>query len=333
VIAAGGPEYFTFEAFVAISDKCRKLSTQQKRQRAGFTEEEISTMRNLFAKRCKPGSKELEKGEFLWLLMDLDMEISTLKERRKIFQDLDKARENALEAGIADADVGATGSPTSFWVFVHFMAASRCEALEERMHQEDKAIDKARFSKSEVQEFSELFTHWVQKETFVAHEDDDDENGLPPAQGIWNNRQFSDPPVTNGRRSSLPNAMPDGALDSAQQPRTDKRSQSHMTTSEKKPKARLSIKGLLLLLASINIEINPQQRIELDSKIRQMNAKREHTVDFPTFLLIMRWMMDTNFADVNGTAQQVVDRMKQGMNPSFSPTPSDSCLKARRRSV
>jgi len=297
---SGSPKDFDFKQFVHATDRCRKLKAELRRVRAGFSDEEYLYMRGLFEKRCKPGSKELEKGELLWFLVDFEVHVSTLEERRKLFERLEIARTKALEAGVEEADAGKAASPTTLHVFLHFLQAWRLEKQQGLLEEEEKVMDKARFSLAEVQEFRTLFMEWVKRSGVLGADDTEQEKpaGLAPQAG------------SPGRRSSLPNIVQPSAVRQASK-------SAPATTSD--PKAVLSAKYLMMLLASIGLQLNSEQRVEMDGKLRQiMSGTGDHGLDFGSFLLLMRWMLDSNFADINGASKKAVERVKQVPSPSAS---------------
>jgi len=122
---ADAPEAFTFEAFADVWARCRMLQAEEKRKRSGLPDKDFDMARKLFNKRAKPGTKELEKGELLFLLIDLGIPASTADERDAVFSQLARARRNALDAGVEAEEVGGFGSPTSFWTLLHFLASSQ----------------------------------------------------------------------------------------------------------------------------------------------------------------------------------------------------------------
>eukprot|EP00931_Biecheleriopsis_adriatica_P117024 TRINITY_DN9258_c0_g3_i3.p1 TRINITY_DN9258_c0_g3~~TRINITY_DN9258_c0_g3_i3.p1 ORF type:complete len:392 (+),score=97.90 TRINITY_DN9258_c0_g3_i3:96-1271(+) len=63
----------------------------------------------------------------------------------------------------------------------------------------------------------------------------------------------------------------------------------------------LSMSALFRLLRNMGIKIDSKQRLELTSQINLISGGRQ-AVDFVGFLKLMRWMMDNNFCDINGSS-------------------------------
>lgn len=298
--SADAPEAFTFEAFVAAADRCRKLDAGEKRRRAGFSLKEFEDVQSIFKKHVKPGSKELEKGELLFLLMEMSIDVCTQAERLNVFRQVEKGRKLALEAGVEEEDAGGTtGIPTTVWVLTHFLQVHRGETVGADMGEEENMIDRSKFTRAEVAEFRSLFNHWVASAV-------DKER---PAQ-IMSQTQQIEP---RSRRASLPNlagpittsiSSPELGADS------DERVPAASVFGGEKELPR---KSMLLLVESIGLQLSPKQRIDLDCKIIAEGTSGPDGIalNFGQFLMVMRWMLDTNFADINGAAQKAVDCARQ----------------------
>jgi len=72
-----------------------------------------------------------------------------------------------------------------------------------------------------------------------------------------------------------------------------------MEAEDKKELTKASIKRLL---RSLGLSLNPKDREDLDYKITTFNERGQ--LDFAEFLRLMRWMMDSNFGNINHTAEQ-----------------------------
>lgn len=60
--------------------------------------------------------------------------------------------------------------------------------------------------------------------------------------------------------------------------------------------------GMRRLLRSLGCNLTAQNRLELEGKIAELHGPGPCMVDFASFLRLMRWMLDTNFADINKAA-------------------------------
>lgn len=64
----------------------------------------------------------------------------------------------------------------------------------------------------------------------------------------------------------------------------------------------ISKDGMRRLLRQLGCNLNHDQRVEMENKISELDQINHHGiahVDFASFLRLMRWMLDSNFADIN----------------------------------
>mmetsp|Transcript_47483 Transcript_47483/g.109933 ORF Transcript_47483/g.109933 Transcript_47483/m.109933 type:complete len:476 (+) Transcript_47483:3-1430(+) len=66
----------------------------------------------------------------------------------------------------------------------------------------------------------------------------------------------------------------------------------------------LSSEAVRRLLHSLNVQLDMDSRARLDNKIDELNPAGR--VDFADFLRLMRWMLDINFADIEGSVAKVL---------------------------
>merc|ERR1712178_563037 len=67
----------------------------------------------------------------------------------------------------------------------------------------------------------------------------------------------------------------------------------------------ISKDGMRRLLRQLGCNLSAHQREELEGKIAELDQLNHHGiphVDFASFLRLMRWMLDNNFADINKAA-------------------------------
>jgi len=68
----------------------------------------------------------------------------------------------------------------------------------------------------------------------------------------------------------------------------------------------LSKEAVQGVLRSLGMTLDAESRQRLDGKIDELNGLSR--VDFADFLRLMRWMLETNFADIEGSVAQVVTK-------------------------
>lgn len=323
VNSIGNPEHINFEKFVQVMDHFRRLSTTEKRKRAGFSHKEFDLISKLFEKYNTNKKDRLEKGELILLLIDAGIFMNTAEARSEIFTMLDEARETAAKAGIESELLGRPGSPRcTFWPLVHLLRAVFHKDETGAVHREDQAVDETRFEPSEVQEFREIFlecSRWSHDE-------------IPPIESEAL-AQPATPVATRARRASLPSmsspskclaatvpfspAQPSQPSCAGSSPMSAERSITSSSTQSLKEclsgnpsGAFATVKGVQVVLFSrrMNMRLFVEQRQELERKVQSITGRQDSKVDFADFLRLMKWMVTTNFSKINEIAEKVVDQ-------------------------
>merc|ERR1711972_588261 len=80
--------------------------------------------------------------------------------------------------------------------------------------------------------------------------------------------------------------------------------------------ARLSLDGMKMLLCSIGLLLDVRQANTVTERARKISGRQDASMSFANFLLLMRWMLDTNFAEINFQSERFIERVKHA-----SPTP------------
>merc|ERR1712039_644743 len=95
--------------------------------------------------------------------------------------------------------------------------------------------------------------------------------------------------------------------------------------------ARLSIDGMKMLLCSIGLLLDVRQANTVAERARKISGRQDASMSFANFLLLMRWMLDTNFAEINFQSERFMDRVKNAspnnkkkVPEPLSPSPSKS---------
>lgn len=314
----GNPDQVTFENFVEVVDHFRRMSTAEKRKRAGFSDKEFGLISKLFANHSVHKKSKLEKGELILLLIDAGIPMNTSEMRNEIFTLLDKARESAAIAGIDGEELGRPGSPRCmFWPLVHLLRAVFHKDETGVVHREDQAVDETRFEPSEVQEFRNIFmdcSRWISN--------DDDEKEQSPAVG-------SPVVVARSRRASLPSMC--SPMKSSVQPLSQTQPMGMGKTfggaepSKAVDNSSMSLKELLggnptgvistvkgiqvvMFTRKLNIHLSVCQRLGLEQQVQKITGNDDGEVDFADFLRLMKWTLSTNFSNINEIAEKAVDQ-------------------------
>jgi Ca2+-binding EF-hand superfamily protein len=288
---------WSFGDFVCILDKCRTACAEENHKRAGWSDVEFEFLCQRFQKCCGKVEGTLTKGELLWILMDLGITIKTSAARNSIVSKVPEARTLALKAGVNEKDVMTHGDSTvTVWVLAHLLRLLARGGEEEIEDREILAREETKFSHAEIVEFSEVFAKLVNESTA-------DRDSLGLAQ---NHRRNSAPAWEVGQ--TCLSARP---LQTQLVPLPASKSQSEAEcailrslsgTHSAAPK--LSISALRELLNSFGAKVSLEENQVLRSKVLEV-ARGQGELDFSDFLRVMRWMLDSNFADINAKAKEV----------------------------
>jgi len=337
----GNPVVLSFETFMVVVDECRSRDAEEKRKSAGFSEKNYDTLLGLFNNHLQTGKNVLEKGELLWLLMEIGIPVSTNEERDKIFSLLDEARESVIRAELSETDAGEMGTcSATFWTLLHLLKKIVRKDEAKAISQEEEAIEQANFSRTEINEFRDVFMDWVNRDKFL--------NTGSDKPGDWDIPKDNDP--SPGRRASLPDiyggfpsndgtsSVPAGALRQRNRPnplgaatqplQTESAVQFKDLLGDDGHDARLSIDGMKMLLCSIGLLLDVRQSNTVVERARKISGRQDASMCFADFLLLMRWMLDTNFAEINFQSERFIERVKQASPQKkkviepLSPTPS-----------
>ncbi|CAE8616816.1 unnamed protein product [Polarella glacialis] len=289
ILEAGSPEALSLQDFATLEEKCRIESAAVRRRHAGFSSPELAVIRRLFNQHLKQqtsGVPVLGLGELLWLLSSVGVPVDTLEARKDILDLLEAAREAARKVGTAPEDIGEPGSKAvTFWALVHLLRAYRRRGEGTSAEKEQKALDDSRFSRAEVLEFREVFLTWASR--------------APPPRSAGPAGDGLGP--LHGSRSTSAAAMAAELLLGSGTARA----------------AWMSLLDIKALLCSLGLRYDLEHRKAILGQMETMFGRGAvgewlelpaSVIDFADFLRLMRWMLDSNFADINGAAKEVVSR-------------------------
>lgn len=180
-----------------------------------------------------------------------------------------------------------------------------------------QAMQIARFSRSEVGDFREVFTEWSARDM--------------PSQGRIVERSrcdgLSPPTPVDLERPSPSGSTMDGAQTHCvmRWPALPK-PEAVGRDGERRPSIVDSLNAvqddsetvlmqqvaLQLLLCTIGMQLGTKQRKHLREKSIQVSGRHDAALDFVNFLHVMRWMLDSNFANIKVRAEGFSKRLQQG---------------------
>ncbi|CAK9051732.1 unnamed protein product [Durusdinium trenchii] len=152
----------TWDTWVKAAEQSRKLIPVENRKQASFTDAELQQLRTAFDLQSSDGC--VSKGQLLWMLADSGMPVNKASGRRDLYLSLDRARRKALEAGVAEEEVGRPRSPNiRFFPVVHLARAFLKNTQQKVLEREEAAMRAVRFSSAEVIELRSLFESEAQE--------------------------------------------------------------------------------------------------------------------------------------------------------------------------
>eukprot|EP00931_Biecheleriopsis_adriatica_P050800 TRINITY_DN29441_c0_g1_i1.p1 TRINITY_DN29441_c0_g1~~TRINITY_DN29441_c0_g1_i1.p1 ORF type:complete len:1315 (-),score=221.95 TRINITY_DN29441_c0_g1_i1:109-4053(-) len=295
---AGNPAFVDLDSFASLAPLCRAECASARRRHAGFSNSQVALLRRLFDMHCKPGLHELGLGELLWLLVSIGIRVDTLQARQEVMELLEEARTTARQKGMSLEDIGMpNSSKTPFWALVHLLRAYCQRSEGTKVDQEQCAADECRFSTAEAQELREIFLSWAQPAAETP-------STLPPTQKLQRQGSFQ-----LRRQDSLASAMSDSEV-ALEVSASVAAAVAELVSGSKL--AWLSLANVKSLLKSLGMRFTTQDMETLSCTVKEMPSTHSRRlgekvqINFAGFLRLLRWMMDTNFADINVAAERVL---------------------------
>jgi len=276
----------SWEGFLKVADYCRKTIPVENRKYAHFDLQEISVLRKSFNSQDVDRNGWISIGSFLWLLSDTTMQVNTVNGRARMYEQMERARKHALEAGVNPTEVGNPQSPRlRFFPMIHFVHETVKNHTDAVFQREDEALKAVQFSQEEVAMFRELFgalarQREVEKEPEVL---------LP------------------GRRLSAMQAQQ--VLSEAEEAiRQQKERELTLGAVIKRLTKVDRVPGteIVKMVTLMGVKLSGPLRQELMDRTIHFSDQPDGALDFPGFLQLMQWMVGTNFGNINAAAENTV---------------------------
>lgn len=252
----------SFDEFLAVLAVARKVNKDVRKGYAGFSDADIETLKNLFDRFDRDHSETIEREELLPMLQYLGIGLDTKEDQARLMARFEQVREKGRALGLTVKEIGRRGDPCV--PFGLFVQMVRIH-LDEAGLGRSEAARKAQFPVREVAELRGVFETWSRWE---ATTDPDDSQSVASAY--------------------IGPLTPEDLFD--------------------RKNLLLSIRGMLRVLYSIDVRVTADMKEDLVAKIQDVSTSQVSAgnpapaLDFAGFLLVMRWMMDNNFGDINGKA-------------------------------
>jgi len=197
---AGDAAFIDFDAFVGITDGCRKLQVKRMQKQAGFADEEIDTFRESFDEYDKDKSGFIDNKEMFTLVQDLGLAMRTVEDQKLLLALMDEARVAAIKGGVTEEEIGPQGLNTlSFWTFVHLLRGMQTHMDKKKVRSFTGEAGHS-FNNAEIKELGEVFAQWMDRSRSVRIPDADDSDasedwesapppelkeGILPFKSLW----------------------------------------------------------------------------------------------------------------------------------------------------
>lgn len=289
----GKPASLDFDTFVKVVDQARRASFAHRRKCAGFSDEELARFSELFASYDLDKNELIERHELSKLLRDLRIPLHTVDDQRELLSKLDEARRRAIDAGVKAEKVGAIGDTSiTYFTMVHFLRMIVKEDDQVEVERDKIAITETGFKPKELAQFREFFNHWGRRSELA-----DRSKATAKVEAVQSDA---------GRMRRSPSVGRAGPSSPSKTAWADQTS------------LLLSLSGVYRVLRSLGLQVGWQQRMELARHVEGYESATSGRIDFPDFLRLMRWMLDTNFEGINNTPA-VARRALRGGGVTPSP--------------
>eukprot|EP00929_Paragymnodinium_shiwhaense_P061163 TRINITY_DN30547_c0_g1_i1.p1 TRINITY_DN30547_c0_g1~~TRINITY_DN30547_c0_g1_i1.p1 ORF type:complete len:1153 (+),score=292.33 TRINITY_DN30547_c0_g1_i1:393-3461(+) len=318
--ACDSPDFVDFDAFIAISDRWRKVSVKEKRKRAGFSDAETEVLRELFDKHCADAADsdgkadKLDMGGLIWLLKEVRVPTDTRETRNRVFELLKTSRATAADAGVEGHEIGEGDNRTTFTDVLHLLRMVIRENERIALIREEEAVQETKFSTAEVEDFRKIFRDWHKSGRLSLSADAVSRVGSKRVSSVGLPAPKSGMQLQiRGRRGSAlalgENDKADASAPAAAEGEAGhaKAAKPDLETIISSRSLRMGLDGVALLLASIGVKVSDHDRKRLFEKANTRQGD-EQGLDFADFLRVMRWMLDDNFAGINTCASEAAKK-------------------------
>jgi hypothetical protein len=211
-----------------------------------------------------------------------------------------------------------TGSIT-FWSMIHAWRTIARTNEEKIVARIEDARVMCSFSVSETEEFHKIFMERTEQT------DGKEEAEVPATQSSREERG-------NARRRSMPDlytATPKDMQETTRQ-------MLDAVKSSEGVERRLTLQQILgtnevlvsfhdfkQVLGLLHLKLGPKDVHLLEQKMYTLTGDKEGALDFPNFLRIMRWMLDTDFAHLNNVAALIAKSVEKTTSPTIKVASAD----------
>eukprot|EP00929_Paragymnodinium_shiwhaense_P086610 TRINITY_DN47104_c0_g1_i2.p1 TRINITY_DN47104_c0_g1~~TRINITY_DN47104_c0_g1_i2.p1 ORF type:complete len:1071 (-),score=282.57 TRINITY_DN47104_c0_g1_i2:444-3656(-) len=298
-------EGLTLKEFTDVADAHRKEAVENKRKYAGFSEQECKAVEELFFKYCCDDNKHIDLGGLLYMLEEIKVETSTPGTRKRIIDWLPKARKSACDAGVDPEEMSNFDDKSCYHDVLHLLRLIVRENELEALAREEAAVAETKFTTPEVEEFRTIFFDWY-KHGVVVHTGDRLNKRLASKRQVRRRRNALE------RMQTQENILEEGVdgEDNIDTPTGGRKKAGVDLVAVVSMRPRMEVAGLKDLLASIGVKLKPDDREKLERRAKMGDDPENIGIDFPSFLRLFHWMIDTDFANINTVSARVSHQAK-----------------------
>jgi hypothetical protein len=291
---AGAPAV-RLDAFVHIVDRAQELAAKETRKRAGFSAREFEVLQRIFDSKREAPTSNITKGQLIGLLSGAFVPMQTLEHREAFFKSLAAARRAAVEVGALEGEVVDNVEPKG---------------------EVGDGGRRRRLSENDVVHFWD-FLHLVR---ILIQEKED--AALAREKEAVEQTKFSNGEVAQFRQVFY--GMLAELREEEREQEAEHRDEGESLPPDQADQLRDLLRSSALppcsisfLLTSFGLRASAQQQEDLQEKLHELTAATLE-LDFSCFLQLMRWMLDTDYANISGTSKKSLDRERHKSNDRLS---------------
>jgi len=253
---------FDFDECAEFVEQFRQAHLAPRRRVAGYDDDQLERFEKAFKVYDEDSSGTIEKRELEKLLIDLKIKLRTVDDQKELLKKIDAARIAAQKAGVEPHLIGEMGNPViTFHALLHFLRQLHNEDDRKEFHSESSVFEECKFLAHEVSEFRQVFDTLA---TVSGHSAKVSSSGREAAL------------YGRGTVTTIPKPVND--IDA-----------THYLLDE----------AVERVTQRLGLVMDDDETQKLEDKLKSFQEDGRPGLDFPDFLRLMRWFLDTNFCNIN----------------------------------
>lgn len=163
---------FDYQDFRVLAERVRRMLLDVQQRQAGFTNDEMVTLRELFRHYDLDGSGGIDAAEAQSFLHDFGISCESKEDQKRLVGLIDSARASASNAAVDSDDSPKAGcqkkkTDLTFMEIVHLVRLLKNEQMNSGEQQKQRFVNELGFSKEEGVEFLRIFMMWARRGSFA----------------------------------------------------------------------------------------------------------------------------------------------------------------------